>query len=182
MTIFKKSPIVTKTMMAGALAATAAVSASPAMARDHYRDNDNTAAVAIGAGVVGLALGAILASNSNDRYYDDGYYDDGYYVRSGYAYGPAYTRGWVLRNGYYWDGDGRRHSREEWARYQRAPQRGDYRHDTRGNYGRGDYAHGGSGRGDYGRGGHNDRAERGHGGSDRGDRGGENGHGGPRGR
>ncbi|MBT0666771.1 hypothetical protein HT136_00105 [Novosphingobium profundi] len=128
MTVFKK------TLLAGALAATAAVSTTPAMARDSYRGNDNTAAIAIGAGVVGLALGAIIASNNDDRY------DDGY-ARAGYSYGPAYTRGWEMRDGYYWDRDGHRHTRDEYARYQRSDRgRDDYRgNDHRGN----DYRGGG---------------------------------------
>lgn len=48
-----------------ALAACALTASAPAMARDGYRDD--TAAVAIGAGVVGLALGAALADRG-DRY------------------------------------------------------------------------------------------------------------------
>ncbi|MCJ2183202.1 hypothetical protein MTR62_10930 [Novosphingobium sp. 1949] len=156
MTIFKK------TILAGTLAATAIVSTSPAMARDAYRGHDNTAAVAVGAGILGVALGAIIASSNSDRYYDDGY---------AYGYGPAYVSGWEWRDGYYWDGDGHRHSRDEYARYARGPQGGER--------GRGDYAQGGPDRGgDHGgdRGGQhgNDRGgERGGG-----DRGGDHGGGG----
>jgi hypothetical protein len=106
MSIFKKAALGT------ALAATALVSATPAMARDYHRGHDNTAAVAIGAGVIGLALGAIIASSDNDRHRDR-YYD------SGYTYGPAYTSGWYYRDGYYWDRDGGRHDRGEYARYNR---------------------------------------------------------------
>ncbi len=93
---------------AGAIAATSA----PAEARDHrrgsygggyygggryYRHHDNTG-TALAAGVVGLALGAALASsNSNSRsYYDDrSYYGRGYYDRSysrgGYGYRTCET-------------------------------------------------------------------------------------------
>ena len=106
MSIFKK------TALGAALAATALASTTPAMARDTHRGNDNTAAVAIGAGVIGLALGAIIASSDSGR-------DDGYY-RTSYAYGPAYTAGWYYRDGYYWDRDGHRHSREEYSRYHRS--------------------------------------------------------------
>ena len=79
--------------LGGAVCATAA----PAEARDHYygghRHND--AGVAVAAGVVGLALGAALASDHGyshrgyyDRgYYDRGYYDGGYYDRGDY---PGY--------------------------------------------------------------------------------------------
>ena len=55
---------------AGALAATA-----PAHARDRHGDDD--AAIAIGAGLVGLAIGAAIASDDrHDRYYDRHYYRD----------------------------------------------------------------------------------------------------------
>ena len=52
--------------------------AVPAQARDRYYDRGggDDAAIAIGAGVVGLALGAALASNNRDRDY---YYEDDYY-------------------------------------------------------------------------------------------------------
>lgn len=102
MSIFKK------TVLGTALAASALGASAPAMARDYYRDHDNTAAVAIGAGIIGLALGAVIASSNhdNDRYYD-----------RGYAYGPAYTSGWYYRDGYYWDRSGRRHDRDEYRRY-----------------------------------------------------------------
>jgi len=97
---------ITKATLGAALAASALASASPAMARDYYgrRDNDNTAAVAIGAGVVGLALGAIIASSNdhdNDRYYE----------RRGYS------NDWRYRDGYYWDRDGRRYDRDDYNRY-----------------------------------------------------------------
>jgi hypothetical protein len=87
----------------GAVAATAA----PAEARPHGyhggyygghryygRHHDNDAGVAIAAGVVGLALGAALASDSGSR----GYYDRGY--RGGYGYSSYYDPGY----GYYDDG------------------------------------------------------------------------------
>ncbi len=125
--------------IATALAATALASATPAMARDYYRHNDNTAAVAIGAGVVGLALGAIIASNSNDR---DRYRDRDRYYDSGYAY----DSGWQYRDGWYWDRDGGRHSRDDYDRYQRGG-RNEWRGD-RGDWRRG-YDHD---RGDFRRG------------------------------
>ena len=84
-----------------------AASATPADARSHgyggyggyyggYRyyghRHDNDAGVAVAAGVVGLALGAALASGSGRRgYYNNGYYDNGYYDGGYYGYGyPAY--------------------------------------------------------------------------------------------
>jgi hypothetical protein len=47
-----------------------------AEARDrYYRDRgDNDAAIAIGAGILGLAVGAAVASDRRGRYYDDRYY------------------------------------------------------------------------------------------------------------
>ncbi|MFT4055329.1 MAG: hypothetical protein QM681_12550 [Novosphingobium sp.] len=109
MTIFKK------TALAVGLAATALATTTPAMARDWHRGNDNTAAVAIGAGILGLAVGAIAASSSrdNDRY------DDGRY----------YSSSWSYRDGYYWDRDGHRYSRGDYERYNR-----DHRDDERRGY------------------------------------------------
>lgn len=122
--------ILKNTVIAGALAATAAVSATPAMARDYGRGNDNTAAIAIGAGVVGLALGAIIASGNND---DDRYRDRRYVSNAGWSY----------RDGYYWDRDGRRYNRDAYARRYDNNRR-DYRDDRRRGYDRdrGDYRRG----------------------------------------
>jgi hypothetical protein len=57
----------------------------------HHRGGDKTGA-AIAGGIVGLALGAAIASNNNDRY-DRGYsrYDRGY----GYGYGRGYGYGYA---------------------------------------------------------------------------------------
>ena len=51
-----------------------------------YYGHSNNGGAALAAGVVGLALGAAIASNHN------GYYDRGYYGRPAYAYddGPGY--------------------------------------------------------------------------------------------
>lgn len=105
-----------KTALAAGLAATALASTTPAMARDYHRGNDNTAAIAIGAGILGLAVGAIAASsnNHNDRYYDNRYE------------GRVYSSDWSYRDGYYWDRDGGRHGRDEYQRYNRDGGR-DYR-------------------------------------------------------
>lgn len=76
--------------LATALAASALTASAPAMARDYYDRGGNDAAIAIGAGVIGLALGAALADRDDDRYYDRGYYDSRRYVtvrdRPGYYY------------------------------------------------------------------------------------------------
>lgn len=49
--------------------------------RRYQRDRDNTGAV-VAAGVLGLALGAAVASNNNGRtrYYSNGYYNQRYYA------------------------------------------------------------------------------------------------------
>jgi len=90
MSIFKKATLAT------VLGATALTAASPAMADPYYgyrRGGGDTTGAAIAGGIIGLALGAIVAtaaSNHNDhnRYAD---------------------RGWQWRDGYYWDRDGRRY-------------------------------------------------------------------------
>ena len=68
--------------MAGALAAASLSFAQGAQARDQWdrggRDND--AAIAIGAGILGLALGAVIADRNDDRYYDRRYYGNRRYV------------------------------------------------------------------------------------------------------
>lgn len=89
MTILKKA------VLATALAASAFTAASPAMARGYggygYRHHGDATGAAIAGGVIGLALGAIIASSANHH---DDYYRD---------------RGWEYRDGYYWDRDGHRY-------------------------------------------------------------------------
>lgn len=84
-----------KKLISVGLAATTAVSAvafsTQAAAEHRRRDNDNTG-VAIAAGVVGLAIGAALASGSNrNRGYDNRYYNGSTYDR-GYGYGYGYQQ------------------------------------------------------------------------------------------
>ena len=86
----------TKAVLGTTLAATALTAAAPADAqryrRWHHRGGDGTGA-AIAGGIVGLALGAAIASSNNDRYDRDRYYssrgyradyDDYYYRERGY--------------------------------------------------------------------------------------------------
>jgi hypothetical protein len=106
---------------AGLIAATA-LTAAPAEARDYYRygrHHDRTG-TAIAAGVVGLALGAALASSSRDRYYDDGYYYPRY--RSSYYYPQSYYYAYPRYRTYYYNGYDRDY------RYERKHRRWHRRH------------------------------------------------------
>ncbi|MFC4294638.1 hypothetical protein ACFO0A_06145 [Novosphingobium tardum] len=84
-----------KTALAAALLAAGTMAASPAEARDRYyrhRGGDD-AAIAIGAGLVGLAIGAAISSHG-DRYDRGYYYDQSYYPRyrgSYYSSYPSYN-------------------------------------------------------------------------------------------
>ena len=128
MGMFKKITLAT---VLGATALTA--TAAPAMARPYYRHHDggDTAAIAIGAGILGLAVGAIAASNNNrnDRY-DDRYYGSSYDNTN-------YGGGWYYRDGYYFNRDGRRYDRYEWQRHRR--EHNDWRSDSRRGYDRSEY-------------------------------------------
>lgn len=84
-----------KGALTAAIGASALVTAVPAEAQRYDRHGrGNDAAVAIGAGVLGLAVGAAIASDNRGRYYNgyNGYYDGGYYNRRVYA-GPGYYYG-----------------------------------------------------------------------------------------
>ena len=79
--------LLTKAGMGIALAATAITAAAPADAQRWggyrgYRGHrgGDTAAAAILGGVVGLGVGAAIASSNRNRYYDRGYYDDRSYA------------------------------------------------------------------------------------------------------
>lgn len=104
-----------KAVLAVTLAASALTIAAPAQARDgyrHHRGGGDGAAIAIGAGIIGLAVGAAIASDRNDdRYYDRGYYYDSY---------PRY------RGGYYYNSYPR-----QYYRYDYRDARRDYRRDRR---------------------------------------------------
>ena len=97
-----------KAALGAALVASASLAAAPAEARDRYgrhRGGDD-AAIAIAAGLAGLAIGAAISSDGRrDRYYDgqyyggqyyDGQYYDGQYYDGGYDGGRYYNGG-----GYY---------------------------------------------------------------------------------
>jgi len=90
-----------KNLRNAAIAATLGVAtlatSTTADARDHWRHRGggDDAAIAIGAGAIGLAVGAALASNRGDRYYRDRYYYDSY--PRGYYY-ESYPRGYYYRD------------------------------------------------------------------------------------
>ena len=112
--------MIKKTALASALAVTTVAAASPAMARDHRR-GDDTAAIAIGAGIIGLAIVASIDDDDrHDRYYDHRYRQNG----------------WHYRDGYYWDRDGRRYDRNGRRHYDnRYYARRGYNSDYYGRYG-----------------------------------------------
>lgn len=90
------------------IAATVLTVAAPAEAQRyggyrHYDRRGGDAGPAIVAGIAGLAIGAAIASNRNDRYYDRGYDYRGYYgPRYRGYYGPRYRSyyGPRFRGGY----------------------------------------------------------------------------------
>ena len=100
--------LIKKAGLGMALAATALSVAAPADAQRyrgyrggyyggwHHHHGERTGAAVLG-GIVGLGVGAAIASSANrDRYYDrGGYYNGGYYDR---GYAPAY-----YDRGYYAD-------------------------------------------------------------------------------
>src|SRR3954464_12496354 len=74
--VYVMTSVLKKTIMGLGVAATLVATASPADAqyRRHYRGyrHDNTG-VAIGAGILGLGIGAAIASSNRSRYYDPYY-------------------------------------------------------------------------------------------------------------
>jgi len=117
-----------KAVLATTAAATALTMSAPADARGyyrHYRHHGDDAAIAIGAGIIGLAIGA-AASSGRNGYYNGGYYN-GYYNRPGvsfyyetypdyYRYNDGYYyNGYRYYNGWFYDGRGyRMYDRDSW--------------------------------------------------------------------
>jgi hypothetical protein len=123
-TLFKKA------VVAGTLAATALTAAAPAEAQRYYR-RDRGGDVATGAiigGIVGLGVGAAIASDRGRYrgprgYYGRPYYRGGYYAPRGYYYAPP--RRFYRPRAYYG------------PRYAPVP----YGYGYRGGYGRGYYGY-----------------------------------------
>lgn len=122
--------LIKKTVLGATLAASTLVAVAPAEAQyyrgyRHHRGGGDVAAGAVLGGIVGLGLGAAIASSNNrGRYYDRGYYNDGYY-----------RRGYYDDRGYYYDRP-RVVYRE---RYYAPPPRVIYRDRYYGGYPRGGY-------------------------------------------
>lgn len=111
--------LIGKAAVGAALAATAVLAAAPAEARDRYwrPHHGDDAAVAVAAGIAGLAIGAALASDNHRGryYYDRGYYPRYrssyyYYPRSSSYYYDSYPRGYYYGGRY--DGYDRYYERQ----------------------------------------------------------------------
>lgn len=122
-----------KTLLGSALFATALTSASPALADDYrYRrhGDGDTAGAAIAGGIVGLAIGVLIASAGKNKHRCDGdrrYEDRRCYRRGDGAYNDGYYNSYPQQGGYY-DNDGRYYGNDG-RRYD------DRRYDDRGYYG-----------------------------------------------
>lgn len=97
-----------KAGLGAVLAATVLTAAAPADAqrwrgyRHHRGGGGDVAAGALLGGIVGLGLGAAIASNNRGRYYDRGY-NGGGYGRGYYAPPPRRFRGYGGYGGGYYD-------------------------------------------------------------------------------
>lgn len=123
--------VINGALAAALLAGSSLAGTAPAEARDHT-------GTAIAAGLIGLGIGAVIASSDHhDRYYsNDSYGYDApvnYYAQPTYSYGVTYDRGYYGR-GYYdrrgyddrgWR-DHDRHDRGDWDRGDRDHDRGDH--------------------------------------------------------
>ena len=144
-----------KIILGTALAATSLTVAAPASAQDYYRyhrHGGDDATAAIVGGVIGLALGAAIASSSNRGYdnYRTGTWYEGYQYRNGGFYDRQGYRRYV-RNSW----QHRQHDGDRRGGYQRGygdRDRDGDRDDDRGQYGNG--YQGGYGQGGYNQGGY----------------------------
>jgi hypothetical protein len=115
--------------LAAALAVFGFAGATTAQARDRYRDGGDDAAIAIGAGIVGLAIGALIADRDDDYYGDRRWHSNRRYVRVNgyddyYYYYPSNPRRYY-RDRYYdrdygrWYGRGSYYRGDRWERRHR---------------------------------------------------------------
>lgn len=79
------------TIAGGVAAVSGPAQAEPYRYYNRHKDNNNDAGVAIAAGIVGLAIGAAIASSGSNKRGSSYYYDNGY-QQQGYAggYGNSY--------------------------------------------------------------------------------------------
>ena len=102
------SGLIKKVVLGTALAASTVAAVAPAEAQYYrrHRGGDATGAAIVG-GIIGLGVGAAIASSNNrDRYYDRGRsYDRGYAYDQGYYNQSYYNDGYNYqpRNNYYND-------------------------------------------------------------------------------
>lgn len=89
------------TIAGGVAAVSGPAQAEPYRYYNRHKDKNNDAGVAIAAGIVGLAIGAAIASSGSNKrnssyYYDNGYQQQGYgdsYYGNGYQQ-PYYNGGY----------------------------------------------------------------------------------------
>ena len=126
--------LATKLGLGAVLAASTLAMAAPAEARGRHHYGDD-AAIAIGAGLIGLAVGAALADDGDRYYYDRDYYPSRRYVtvrgHPGYYYYYEGRPNRYYRDRYY-DRYYGRYYRERWNRGNNwGRDRHDWRHDRR---------------------------------------------------
>ena len=110
-----------------ALAASVTMAAAPAEARDRYgrhRGGGDDAAIAIAAGIAGLAIGAAISDNGGRYYNDRSYRDSSYYPRYRENY---YYNSYPQYNGYYYNNYDRGY--RNYDRYERKHDRYERKHD-----------------------------------------------------
>jgi hypothetical protein len=102
--------LIKKAGLGAVLAATVITAAAPAEAQrwrryDRGRGGDVAAGAVLG-GIVGLGVGAAIASSNRDRYYDRGYYYGPRPRYRGYYYAPPPPRRYYRAPRYYYGGPG----------------------------------------------------------------------------
>jgi hypothetical protein len=116
--------------VAAALAASTLGMTQTAQAQGRWdRGGGNDAAIAIGAGILGLAVGAAIADRNDGRYYDRRFYNNRRYVtvrgRPDYYYYYDNAPGRYYRDRYYGRPDFYRNDNRGWGRNDRWDRRRD---------------------------------------------------------